>query len=94
MAANTASVRGERHFRAEEFVSWGYKFWFHDDNLTADIRWVNEFCRQLEERRLKIRWNCMSRVDVIYKHPELFARMAACGCSLITIGLKAAFLKC
>jgi len=73
----------------EEFVSWGYKdFWFHDDNLTADIRWVNEFCRQLEERRLKIRWNCMSRVDVIYKHPELFARMAACGCSLITIGLE------
>lgn len=73
----------------EEYLSWGYKvFWFHDDNLTVDTDWVNEFCRQVEERQLKFRWNCMTRVDVIYRQPELFARMARCGCSLVSIGIE------
>lgn len=73
----------------QEYLRWGYnQFWFHDDNLTVDTVWVNEFCRQIEQKKLKFRWNCMSRLDVICREPQLFARMARCGCSLVSIGLE------
>lgn len=72
-----------------EYLSWGYEqFWFHDDNLTVDTAWVNSFCERIEQQKLKFRWNCMSRLDVICREPQLFARMARCGCSLVSIGLE------
>jgi anaerobic magnesium-protoporphyrin IX monomethyl ester cyclase len=73
----------------EEYISWGFNhFWFHDDNLTVDTRWVNDFCARIEQRGMKFRWNCMSRVDTIVRDPELVARMARCGCSLVSIGIE------
>ena len=38
---------------------------FHDDTMTMDHRWVNEFCRRLDKERLDILWGCNSRVDTI-----------------------------
>jgi len=73
----------------ERFVGWGYdNFWFHDDTLTADLRWVREFCNQVIERGFGITWNCMSRVDTICRAPELVALMAKAGCRLISIGVE------
>ncbi len=73
----------------EDYISWGFdQFWFHDDNLTVDTKWVNEFCAQVEAKDLKFRWNCMSRVDTICREPDLIARMARCGCSLVSIGIE------
>lgn len=73
----------------KEFMSWGEdSFWFHDDNLTLDTAWMNEFCDAIEEEGLKFNYNCMSRVDTICKNPDLFARMADTGCSLVSIGIE------
>ena len=73
----------------KDYLSWGYDtFWFHDDNLTVDTNWVYDFCDRLEQEELRIKYNCMSRVDTIVKHPELIKRMAETGCSLISIGIE------
>lgn len=73
----------------KEYISWGEKsFWFHDDNLTLDIKWMNEFCDAIEQEGLKFNYNCMSRVDTIVKNPKLFERMAKTGCSLVSIGIE------
>lgn len=73
----------------EDYISWGYNhFWFHDDNLTVDGKWVNSFCELIEQRELKFTWNCMSRIDLICKDPALIARMASCGCRMMSIGVE------
>lgn len=73
----------------KDYVSWGFdSFWFHDDNLTVDIKWVERFCEQLLAENLKIHYNCMTRVDTICKHPDLIAKMSASGCSLVSIGIE------
>ena len=73
----------------EEYVSWGAtSFWFHDDNLTVDTAWVEDFCRTLIKKRIRISWNCMSRVDTICKYPDLIRLMAAAGCKLLAIGIE------
>lgn len=73
----------------EDYISWGYtQFWFHDDNLTVDGKWVNRFCELIEEKGLKFTWNCMSRIDLICRDPKLIARMARCGCRMMSIGVE------
>jgi anaerobic magnesium-protoporphyrin IX monomethyl ester cyclase len=73
----------------EDYISWGYNhFWFHDDNLTVDGKWVNSFCEMIESKGLKFTWNCMSRVDLICRDPLLIARMARCGCRMMSIGVE------
>ncbi|HPT71838.1 MAG TPA: radical SAM protein [Candidatus Cloacimonadota bacterium] len=64
------------------------KFWFHDDNLTVRTDWVREFCRELDKRKMKITWNCMSRIDTIVNDPDLIKTMAKAGCVQINIGIE------
>lgn len=64
------------------------KFWFHDDNLTVRTDWVREFCNELAVRKMKITWNCMSRIDTIVNDPELIETMAKAGCVQINIGIE------
>ncbi len=73
----------------KEYLSWGEdSFWFHDDNLTLDPAWMQRFCDAIEAEGLKFHYNCMSRVDTICNNPQLFARMAKTGCSLVSIGIE------
>ena len=73
----------------KEYISWGYdSFWFHDDNLTVDTKWMEEFCQAIEDEGIKFHFNCMSRVDTICNNPALIARMAKVGCSLMSIGIE------
>jgi anaerobic magnesium-protoporphyrin IX monomethyl ester cyclase len=73
----------------KRYVKWGFdSFWFHDDNLTVDVAWVNSFCDRLRAEGLKINYNCMSRVDSIVNHPEMIANMADTGCRLLSIGIE------
>lgn len=73
----------------EDYISWGYDhFWFHDDNLTVDGKWVNDFCQMIEDKNLKFTWNSMSRVDLICRDPKLIERMARCGCRMLSIGIE------
>lgn len=73
----------------KEYLGWGEDtFWFHDDNLTLDPAWMHSFCDAVEAEGLKFHYNCMSRVDTICNNPQLFARMAKTGCSLVSIGIE------
>jgi tRNA A37 methylthiotransferase MiaB len=45
-----------------------------------------EMCRRIEARRLRLRWLCTSRVDLL--DPELLAAMARAGCYGIEFGLE------
>lgn len=73
----------------KEYISWGYdNFWFHDDNLTVDAVWLQQFCEAVEREQLKFTYSAMSRVDTICRNPELFAYMARTGCTLVSIGIE------
>jgi radical SAM superfamily enzyme YgiQ (UPF0313 family) len=73
----------------KEYLSWGHdSFWFHDDNLTIDTKWMERFCQAIEDEKLNFHFNCMSRVDTICNNPALMARMAKVGCSLMSIGIE------
>jgi len=71
------------------YVAAGYhSFWFHDDNLTVDTKWVYAFCDALDLNNIEITWNAMSRVDTICNNPQLIQRMAQSGCKLLSIGIE------
>lgn len=73
----------------KRYMAWGFDtFWFHDDNLTVDTAWINAFCCRLRAEKMKINYNCMSRVDSIVNNPEMIANMADTGCRLLSIGIE------
>ncbi len=73
----------------KDYISWGYdQFWFHDDNVTVDAKWIARFCDLVQSEKLKFSFNCMSRVDLICKDPKLMARLAAAGCKMMSIGIE------
>jgi anaerobic magnesium-protoporphyrin IX monomethyl ester cyclase len=59
---------------------------FADDTFTLDNRRAKEICRQIINRRLKIRWVCDTRADHLDK--ELIALMKQAGCIRIKIGVE------
>ncbi|MCP4750827.1 MAG: B12-binding domain-containing radical SAM protein [Proteobacteria bacterium] len=63
-------------------------FMIHDDCLTEDADWVDEFCRQLERRRLKRPFVCQSRADIVCRKPETIAAMKKVGLELIVVGFE------
>ena len=60
--------------------------YFLDDIFTLDSRWVTEFCRQLQERKISISWGCQTRVSMISE--ELLYTMKGVGCVLIEFGVE------
>lgn len=64
------------------------RFLFSDDTFTRDRDLVLEFCRELKKRRLGIRWQCGSRVDML--DDELLAEMRAAGCEQVGMGVESA----
>ncbi|MHB9156092.1 MAG: B12-binding domain-containing radical SAM protein, partial [Endomicrobiales bacterium] len=61
---------------------------FYDDAFTAFKDVVLEFCRLLEERKLKITWSCFTRADLVNR--ALLAAMKKAGCHLILFGVESA----
>ncbi len=59
---------------------------FHDDTLTADKKWVREFCNLLEKENLNLLWSCNTRVDTIDK--ELMKVMYSVGLRGLHIGVE------
>ena len=73
----------------KDFISWGYdQFWIHDDNFTTNADWITRFCELVEEEELKFTFACMTRIDMIIKRPDLVARLADCGCTLMGFGIE------
>ena len=73
MAANV------ERFGIDEFFIWA-------DTFTADLRYVQELCRAILARGLRISWTCNSRVDTIDEATLLLMKEA--GLWMISFGLE------
>ncbi|MGD8626575.1 MAG: radical SAM protein [Anaerolineae bacterium] len=63
-------------------------FMFHDDCLTEDRDWVNEFTRRYQEEGFTQPFFCQSRADIIARHPDMVERMAQAGLKGYFIGFE------
>ena len=62
------------------------QFAFKDDSFTLNKRRVIELCDSLTAERIKISWECTTRVDLIDE--ELLKKMMAAGCNTIKVGVE------
>ena len=62
------------------------QFSFKDDSFTVNKRRVEELCTRLRAEKLKISWECNTRVDLISK--SLLAKMKKAGCNSIKVGVE------
>ena len=71
----------------EEVHSLGYeRVWFADDCFTLNPSRLGEICQELESRRLRIGWECLSRVDTL--DPRLVRKMRQSGCLRMFFGIE------
>jgi len=62
-------------------------FTFYDDAFTVDQSRVEEICREIHNRKLKITWDCGTRVDMVTK--DLLQKMKEAGCIAVWFGVEA-----
>ena len=62
-------------------------FTFYDDAFTVDQARVEEICKEIHERKLKIKWDCGTRVDMVTK--DLLQKMKDAGCIAVWFGVEA-----
>jgi radical SAM superfamily enzyme YgiQ (UPF0313 family) len=63
-------------------------FMFHDDCLTEDREWVIEFTEKYATEGLDMPFFCQSRADILDRHEDMVARMAAAGLRGYFIGFE------
>ena len=66
-------------YGAEEFT-------FYDDVFTGNQSRTQEICDEIINRKLKVKWNCETRVDMVTK--ELLLKMKEAGCTDIWFGIE------
>ncbi|MGD9131772.1 MAG: radical SAM protein [Candidatus Bathyarchaeota archaeon] len=62
------------------------QFTFCDDAFTIDQARIEELCKEIKDRKLKIVWNCGTRVDKVTK--ELLIKMKDAGCVSVWFGVE------
>jgi len=62
------------------------QFTFCDDAFTIDQGRIEELCKEIKDRKLKIVWNCGTRVDKVTK--ELLIKMKDAGCVSVWFGVE------
>ena len=71
----------------EEVKQLGYeRVWFADDCFTLNRRRLMEICRELVLRKVKIGWECLSRVDTV--DLSLAEHMRKAGCVRVFFGIE------
>ena len=63
-------------------------FLIHDDCLTEDKKWVNEFCEKYRNNGFNQPFCCQTRVDFICKSEELIRKMRESGLVMFIIGFE------
>jgi radical SAM superfamily enzyme YgiQ (UPF0313 family) len=66
-------------------------FYFFDDTITVNEKWVKDFCELKLRRGIKLKWGCQSRVDRV--DDELVKAMSAAGCVQIDFGIESGSQK-
>ncbi|MDI6783133.1 MAG: radical SAM protein, partial [bacterium] len=72
-----------------QFVNKRYgttQFSFKDDSFTLNHRRVLELCEQIKQKKLDIKWECNTRVNLI--NEELLKKMKQAGCNSIKVGIE------
>ncbi len=62
------------------------QFTFYDDAFTVNRGHVLKMCEELESRKLKVDWDCETRVDMVDK--ELLEAMHNAGCMAVWFGVE------
>ena len=62
------------------------EFMFFDDNLTSDKKWILRLCDLIKKEKLKIIWECRTRVDLVDK--KILVAMKQAGCYRIRFGFE------
>jgi len=62
------------------------QFTFYDDTFTVDQPRTAEICQEIKNRKLKIKWDCETRVDMVTK--ELLLKMKEAGCIAVWFGVE------
>jgi anaerobic magnesium-protoporphyrin IX monomethyl ester cyclase len=71
----------------EEVISLGYnRVWFADDCFTLNRKRLIEVCNEIIKRKLKIGWECLSRVDTL--DSETAEKMKQAGCLRMFFGIE------
>lgn len=60
--------------------------WLFDDTFVVRREWVEGFCDAITERGVKVRWECLARVDLV--DGDLLERMKRAGCERINFGFE------
>jgi radical SAM superfamily enzyme YgiQ (UPF0313 family) len=63
-------------------------FFFHDDTLTHNRKWIKEFCNLILQKNLDIYWGCNSRIDTVDE--EILTAMYKAGLRVIHYGIESA----
>ena len=78
------NVVDEIEYYSKEFGA--KRFTFADDAFTINQSRAKEICEQIKSRKLKIRWDCETRVDSVTK--ELLLKMKEAGCTDVWFGVE------
>ena len=62
------------------------QFTFYDDAFTVDPNRSEQICDEIMRRKLRIQWDCETRVDMVTK--ELLQKMKASGCIAVWFGVE------
>jgi anaerobic magnesium-protoporphyrin IX monomethyl ester cyclase len=62
------------------------RFTFADDAFTINQSRAKEICEEIKSRKMKIRWDCETRVDSVTK--ELLLKMKEAGCTDVWFGVE------
>ncbi|MBL7776105.1 MAG: radical SAM protein [Saprospiraceae bacterium] len=72
-----------------EWLQAHYDFdlvWFVDDVFTVSHNWLREFYQELQTRRVRLRFECITRADRL--NPEMVELLRDCGCFRVWIGAE------
>lgn len=62
------------------------QFTFKDDSFTLDKARIKELCKRIIQEKLKINWDCNTRVNLIDK--DILKLMKRAGCNSIKVGIE------
>jgi radical SAM superfamily enzyme YgiQ (UPF0313 family) len=83
-AMSPKRVVEEIEYVVKEYGAKEISFW--DDMLTANKKWICEFCNLMIKKRVNVTWTCYSRVDTI--NLEMLKLMKKAGCWNIFFGYE------
>jgi len=81
---NPKNVVDEIQFLNEKYGAT--QFTFSDDTFTVDQARVRKICEDVRNRRLKVQWDCETRVDMITR--DLLEKMKKAGCIAVWFGVE------